>query len=96
MSIQEMATILKQEYAGRGYKVSNRPIPVWLLRILGRFNGQVRLAVDMLDVKHDVSVAKAQRELGWTPKPLREVLIESADLLISSGMVQPKKAPAAA
>jgi dihydroflavonol-4-reductase len=95
MSMQGIAVILKEQYGQRGYKVSTRVLPAWVLRAAGRFSSEARLAVDMLGIQHDVSVAKAERELGWTPLPLHEVIIETAESMISAGQVQPKKAAAA-
>jgi nucleoside-diphosphate-sugar epimerase len=96
MTMIEMAVILKEEYGDRGYKISTRALPPWILRVAGRFSGGMKLAADMLDSQHDVSVAKAERELGWTPRPLREVIVDTAEWLISAGEVHPKKAAATA
>jgi nucleoside-diphosphate-sugar epimerase len=82
-----IATILKEEYGPRGYKVATRPLPAWVLRVAAPFSGEARLAVDMLGIKHDVSVDKARRELGWIPRPLRESVIDTAESLISAGIV---------
>jgi nucleoside-diphosphate-sugar epimerase len=43
----------------------------------------------MLGIRHDVSVEKAVRELGWTPRSLRESVIDTAESLISAGIVRP-------
>jgi nucleoside-diphosphate-sugar epimerase len=96
LSMIDMAVILKDEYGDRGYKISTRALPPWILRVAGRFSGGMKLAADMLDTKHDVSVAKAERELGWTPRPMREVIVDTAEQLISAGEVHPKKAAATA
>jgi len=86
-----IAAILKEEYGPRGYKISTRPLPIWILRVAARFNSAAKLAADMLDVQHDVSVDKAVRELGWTPRSLRESILDTAESLISAGIVQPRK-----
>jgi nucleoside-diphosphate-sugar epimerase len=86
-----IAVILKEEYGPRGYKISARPLPTWVVRVAGRFNGEARLAVDMLGIKHDVSVDKAVRELGWTPRTLRESVLDTAESLISAGAVRPAR-----
>jgi dihydroflavonol-4-reductase len=49
----------------------------------------------MYGVPHDVSAAKAKRELGWTPRPVRQSILETAEYLISAGIV-PAKPPKAA
>jgi dihydroflavonol-4-reductase len=85
-----IAAILKQEYGPRGYKISTRPLPAWILRVAAPFSGEAKLAVDMLGIQHDVTAAKAMRELGWTPRTLRESVIDTAESLISAGVVQPR------
>jgi hypothetical protein len=86
-----IAVILKEEYGPRGYKISTRPLPTWIVRVAGRFNGEAKLAVDMLDIKHNVTVEKAVRELGWSPRSLRESVLDTAESLISAGIVRPRK-----
>lgn len=86
-----IAAILKEEYGPRGYKVSTRPLPAWIVRVAARFNSEAKLAADMLDVNHDVTAEKAMRELGWTPRTLRASVIDTAESLISTGAVQPRK-----
>jgi dihydroflavonol-4-reductase len=86
-----IAAILKDEYGPRGYKISTRPLPAWIVRAAALFNSEAKLAVDMLGIQHDVSVEKAIRELGWTPRPLRQSVIDTAESLISAGVVRPRK-----
>jgi dihydroflavonol-4-reductase len=85
-----IATILKEEYGPRGYRVATRPLPTWILRVAAPFSGEARLAVDMLGIKHDVSAEKAVRELGWAPRTLRESVLDTAESLISAGIVRPR------
>ena len=89
-----IAAILRDEYGPRGYKVATRPLPAWILRATAPFSGEARLAVDMLGIQHDVSAEKARRELGWTPRPLRESVLDTAESLISAGIVRPGKTAA--
>jgi nucleoside-diphosphate-sugar epimerase len=86
-----IATILKEHYGPQGYKIATRPLPAWIVRAAGPFSGEARLAVDMLGVSHDVSAAKAARELGWTPRPLRESVLDTAEFLIAAGIVAPRR-----
>lgn len=84
-----IAEILKAEYGPRGYKIATRPVPGWTLRVAGLASSQARLAADMLGVEHEVSSDKAKRELGWAPRPVRESVLDTAELLIAEGVVQP-------
>ena len=54
-------------------------------------SGEARLGADMLGIQHDVTAEKAMRELGWTPRPLRESVLDTAESLIAAGIVRPRK-----
>ena len=86
-----IAAILKEEYGPRGYKIATRPLPGWILRVAAPLSGEAKLAVDMLGVQHDVTAEKAIRELGWTPRTLRESVLDTAESLISAGIVRPRR-----
>ena len=85
-----IAMILKEEYGPRGYKVATRPLPAWLLRVAALFSGEAKLGVDMLGIQHDVTAEKAVRELGWAPRSLRQSVLDTAESLISAGIVRPR------
>jgi nucleoside-diphosphate-sugar epimerase len=91
LSMTGIAAILKEEYGPRGYKVSTRPLPAWVLRVSAPFNSEAKLGADMLGTQHDVSAEKAARELGWTPRTLRDSVLDTAESLISAGIVRPRK-----
>ena len=55
------------------------------------FNSEAKLAVDRLGIPHDVSAEQAMRHLGWTPRTLRESILDTAESLISAGIVRPSK-----
>jgi nucleoside-diphosphate-sugar epimerase len=86
-----IAAILKEEYGPRGYKIATRELPAWTLRAAAFVNGEAKLGADMLGIQHDVSVEKARRELGWVPRSLRESVLDTAESLISAGIVLPRK-----
>jgi dihydroflavonol-4-reductase len=54
-------------------------------------HGAWDLAAGMLGIQHDVTAEKVMRELGWTPRPLRESVLDTAESLISAGIVRPRK-----
>jgi nucleoside-diphosphate-sugar epimerase len=85
-----IAAILKEEYGPRGYKITTRSLPAWALRAAAPFNGEARLGADMLGIQHDVTTEKAKRELGWAPRPLRESVLDTAESLITAGIVRPR------
>jgi dihydroflavonol-4-reductase len=86
-----IAEILKQAYGPRGYKIATRPLPAWIVRAAAPFNGEAKLGAEMLGIAHDVTSAKAERELGWAPRPVRASVLDTAESLISAGIVRPRK-----
>ncbi len=86
-----IALILKAVYGPQGYKIATRPLPSWVVRVAAPFNGEAKLGAEMLGIQHDVTAAKAVRDLGWAPRPLRESVLDTAESLISAGIVRPRK-----
>jgi nucleoside-diphosphate-sugar epimerase len=86
-----IATILKEAYGPHGYKITTRTLPAWILRAAAAFSSEAKLGADMLGIQHDVTAGKAIRELGWAPRPLRDSVLDTAESLISAGVVRPRK-----
>lgn len=86
----DIAAILATEYGPRGYPVSTRPLPAWLLRALAPVNEGMWLINSAVGPKL-VSSEKARRELGWAQRPVRETIIDTAENLIVNGAVAPTR-----
>ncbi|GAB2559955.1 aldehyde reductase [Nocardia heshunensis] len=82
VSFPEMTEILAERY-----RVSTRVLPDWLVRLVGRFNPDARLAARFLGRSENLSAAKAQSELGWQMRPLADTLFDTAASLIEFGLV---------
>jgi nucleoside-diphosphate-sugar epimerase len=85
--VQDMAKILAAEFNPRGYRVPTGRLPYWLMWIIARFDKAVHLALGYVGRKELVSSAKAQRELGWTMRPVRETIVDTARTMIEHGVV---------
>ena len=85
--VQEMATILAAEFNPRGYRVPTGRLPYWLMWVIARFDKAVHLALGYVGRKELVSSAKAQRELGWTMRPIRDTILDTARTMIEQGVV---------
>ncbi|MEV0338296.1 aldehyde reductase [Nocardia sp. NPDC050713] len=83
----ELAKILADEYNPRGLRVPTRVLPDWLIRFIARFDKGLRLVVPVLGRTESVSADKARRELGWTMRPVRETVLDTAESLLSFGIV---------
>jgi nucleoside-diphosphate-sugar epimerase len=84
----EMAGILAAEYGPRGYPVPTRPLPYWLMWTIARFDKAIRLALTFVGARQMVSADKAERELGWIPRPARESIVDTAESLLRYGVVR--------
>jgi nucleoside-diphosphate-sugar epimerase len=85
--VQDIAKILAAEFNPRGYKVPTGRLPYWLMWIIAWFDKAVNLALTFVGRRELVSSAKAQRELGWRMRPVRESIIETAQTMIEHGVV---------
>jgi dihydroflavonol-4-reductase len=85
--VQEIATILAAEFNPRGYRVPTGRLPYWLMWIIARFDKAVRLALGYVGRKELVTSAKAQRELGWTMRPVEETIVDTARTMVEHGVV---------
>jgi nucleoside-diphosphate-sugar epimerase len=84
--MREVAAILADEFNPQGYRVPTGTVPTWLLRIIALFDASARPALDFIGRREDVSADKARRELGWTMRPVRETILDTARSLIKFGL----------
>jgi dihydroflavonol-4-reductase len=89
--LSDVAQILKDEYGPRGYRVSTRPVPAWVIRAVAVVSDEAKLAVSQFDANYHVTAGKAGRDLGWVQRPVRQTILETAEHLIGQGIVQPPK-----
>lgn len=85
--VQDMAKILAAEFNPRGYRVPTGHLPYWVMWIIAWFDKAVNLALGFVGRKELVSAAKAERELGWTMRPVRESVLDTARTMIEQGIV---------
>lgn len=81
----EMARILHRAYPGR--RIPTRVLPDWVVRVLGRFNADLRGAAAFLGREDRVANDKARRLLGLEFIPPEQALLASAESLIARGVV---------
>jgi dihydroflavonol-4-reductase len=70
----DIARMLKEA----GYEVTTRKIPSWFVRIVALFDPTVRLAVPMLGKPVRYSTKRARSVLGWSTRPFKETLLDTA------------------
>ncbi|MDQ3788259.1 MAG: aldehyde reductase [Actinomycetota bacterium] len=84
--MREIAAVLGEVFGPRGYRVPTGVMPTWLLRVVARFDPSVRQALDFVGRTELVSADKARGELGWTMRPVRDTIVDTADSLIELGL----------
>jgi len=80
--IAELADMLRANLGASAAKVPRRTAPSFLVRIMARFDRELRSIAGDLDQKVEFSAAKAQALLGWTPRPIQESVLECAHSII--------------
>lgn len=88
MSIGEMADTLRRRMGEAAGRVPRRELPNWLVRLLGRFNPELRSVVPELGRRKEATSDKARRLLGWRPRSREEALIAAAESLLRLGLVR--------
>ncbi|QAY72570.1 aldehyde reductase [Agromyces protaetiae] len=93
VSMSEIAEVLRSRLGGAAAKVPTRTLPDWLVRMVGRFSPEVGDLVPLLGQRRTATSAKAQRELGWHPRPWQDTIVDSATSLVEFGLVGPRDVP---
>ena len=88
MSVAQMAQTLRDRLGHAARAVSTRQLPNWLLRAVALFDPEVRSLLPELGKRKDATVAKAQRLLGWNPRPPEEAIIATATSLAELNLLK--------
>jgi dihydroflavonol-4-reductase len=86
-SIQDIALILSKQFADRGYKVPTRKLPNIIIRFSALFDKTVRLVVNNLGRRYEISNARIKEVLAWKPRTLEEMVVTMAESMIEHGVV---------
>lgn len=90
--VQDIARVLAEEFGPYGYRVPTRGLPYWLLWVVGRFDPTVRMTLAYIGRRELVSHERAHNLLGWSPRPLRDTLVDMGHSLIDHGVVPKQSA----
>jgi nucleoside-diphosphate-sugar epimerase len=86
MWMRDIAAVLAEEFNPLGYRVPTGSLPTLLLRMMARFDSSIRPALDFVGRRELVSADKARRGLGWTMRPVRDTILDTARSLIELGL----------
>ena len=87
MSMLDIARVLKARLGDAARKVPTRQLPNWLVRFVALFDRRMRTLLPLLGIIRNATSAKAERLLGWTPRPREEAIVASAESLVKFGIV---------
>ncbi|WP_395245440.1 NAD-dependent epimerase/dehydratase family protein [Agromyces sp. MMS24-K17] len=86
--VPEIARIVRAGLGDAARHVPRRVLPDWLVRVVARFDPQVRAVVPDLGHLPYASHAKAADVLGWTPRSNEESILAAAESLVRLGLVR--------
>lgn len=84
----EMAELLRQCFGAVAEKVPTEVWPDDQVRIAAETNDQLKAVVPLLGYDMNATGAKAERLLGWAPRPREEAIIGAAESLIRLGLLR--------
>lgn len=85
--MREMARTLRDGLGPAGAKVSTRQLPDWVVRLTSVFDSSLRDITVSLGRRNRHTTEKAERLLGWRPRPSAPTVIDCANSLIAHGVV---------
>lgn len=92
----EVAEILAEEFGPQGYKIPTGKLPNWVLWLIARFDSTIKMSLNYLGHKQLATSERAIQELGWSMRPLRDTVIDTARSMIEHGVVPDRRARKAA
>ncbi|HEY3813815.1 MAG TPA: aldehyde reductase [Caulobacteraceae bacterium] len=87
MLLYDVAMTLKRNLGPAARKVSTLRLPDWVIRLIAVVMPDARAALPELGVIKRMSGAKAQRLLGWSPRPREEAIVATGESLVELGLV---------
>ena len=88
ISLPDLAKLLRERLGADAKHVTTRVLPDWLVRVGALVSTELRAVVPRLHRSQGASSEKAQRVLGWRPRPLDEAIVASARSLVRLGLVE--------
>jgi dihydroflavonol-4-reductase len=80
--LSEVGEILRRELGPDARRVPRRRVPDLAVRLMARFDPEIRSVVGELGQKTTYSVENAKRRAGWTPRPIEETIVDCARSLL--------------
>ncbi|GIE29603.1 dihydroflavonol-4-reductase [Actinoplanes italicus] len=82
---RDVAAVLRERLGERAAKVPSREMPLLVARGLAKVNPEMRALRAILGRNLDATSAKAERLLGWKPRPIEDTIAETGESLLALG-----------
>jgi dihydroflavonol-4-reductase len=89
LSMLDIARALKARLGDAARKVPTRELPNWVVRLAARFDPAMQQLLPLLGKARHATGEKAQRVLGWKPRPSEDAVVATAESLLNLGLVGP-------
>ncbi|HZK98257.1 MAG TPA: aldehyde reductase [Caulobacteraceae bacterium] len=83
----DLAALLRARLGSEAARVPTSKAPDLLLRLVALFDADLKTVIPGLGRKRTFTSAKAERLLGWRPRPMEDTVLDCARTLIAAGAV---------
>jgi len=87
MWFRDLGRMVKEAYPDIAVNSPTGSVPSWLVRLVALFDDELKQILIELDQKRVVDTSKAQKELGWKPRPAEDSVRETCESLVRYGLV---------
>ena len=88
MSMVDVGRVLRARLGEKAKKVPTRALPNWVVRLVALFDPRMKPLLPLLGKVRNATSAKAERVLGWKPRPREDAIAASAESLLKFGIVK--------
>jgi nucleoside-diphosphate-sugar epimerase len=81
--LSEVAEILRSQLGADARKVPRRRVPDFVIRMMARFDPEIRSVVGDLGQRTTYSTENARARVAWAPRPIEETIVECARSLLA-------------
>jgi dihydroflavonol-4-reductase len=85
--LEEVAAILRSSLGAEGKRVPRYRAPDFMVKLLAKFNPELRSVIKELGQRRVFSSEKARQMFGWSPRPFQETVVDCATSLIWAGAI---------
>jgi nucleoside-diphosphate-sugar epimerase len=88
MTMQQIASVLKDRMGAAASKVPTRVLPDWVLKVASIFDASLRQITPELGKFKNATNEKARRVLGWSPRSREDSIVATAESLVKLGLLK--------